>query len=112
MLVALLDSARGDPLLQHVAHLSQSQLECEAAALDAYRRRPDAPDPATALFALHALYRYHLAGSGPSIAPAEAHAALAAGRVEEAVQLLLGAPPTAAVRSALAQAYRRLALVA
>ena len=108
---------RDRPLAEACAGLSRDQLLAEAAALDAFRRTSgNLYQRVRALFFLHAIHRFHLAG-GPSEndgrIPFEGYRHLLARRFPEAIDAFLAVQKTQgssdAISSALAAAYHQLA---
>ncbi len=110
-------AVRDRPLAEACAGLSRDQLLAEAAALDAFRRTsPNLYQRVRALFFLHAIHRYHLAGASAENGghiPFEGYRHLLARRFPEAIDSFLAAQRSAGsgdvISSALAAAYHQLA---
>ena len=108
---------RDRPLAEACAGLSRDQLLAEAAALDAFRRSSgNLYQRVRALFFLHALHRFHLAGEtleNDGHIPFEGYRHLLARRFPEAIDSFLGSQreqgSSDAISSALAAAYHQLA---
>src|SRR5438132_510165 len=98
---------------------SLAELRSECADLEALRRTSaNLYERVRALFFLYAIHRFHvpakLDGSAPGLIPYEGYAHLLQRRFEEAIAQFLAAERktggSAAISSALAEAYRRLGL--
>jgi galactokinase/mevalonate kinase-like predicted kinase len=108
---------RDRPLAEACAGLTREQLLAEAAALDSFRRTSgNLYQRVRALFFLHALHRYHLAGEASENdghIPFEGYRHLLARRFPEAIESFLASQHEKgsgdAISSALAAAYHQLA---